>query len=146
MLSAQIRSTNSVKANFIMPRIAGIDIPNKKRIEIALTYVFVIVKSLSKEILKKASINPDTKTEKLSEKEVNKLREIIESKNYKIEGDLRREIMMNIKRLKEISSYRGIRHIKGLPVRGQRTRTNTRTIRGNVRRTMGSGKRKAEKT
>lgn len=129
-----------------MARIAGINIPDKKIIEIALTYVFGISKFLSKKILRQANINPGTKTEKLSEKEINKLREIIESKNYKIEGDLRREIMMNIKRLKEISSYRGTRHIKGLPVRGQQTRTNSRTIRGNVRRTMGSGKRRAEKT
>lgn len=129
-----------------MARIAGINIPDNKRIEIALTYVFGIGRSLSGKILKQASINPDTKTEKLSEKEINKLREIIEGKNYKIEGDLRRERMMNIKRLKEINSYRGIRHIRGLPVRGQQTQTNTRTIRGNVRRTMASGRRRAEKT
>jgi len=130
-----------------MARIAGINIPDKKRIEIALTYIFGIGNSLSKKILKQADINPDTKTEKLSEEEVNKLREIIEGKNYKIEGDLRREIMINIKRLKEIGSYRGIRHLRKLPVRGQQTRTNTRTIRGNVRGTVGSGRRKAaEKT
>jgi len=83
---------------------------------------------------------------RLSEEEINKLREIIEGKKYKIEGDLRRELMTNIKRLKEIGSYRGIRHIKGLPVRGQQTKTNSRTVRGNIRRTMGSGKRKMEKT
>jgi small subunit ribosomal protein S13 len=130
-----------------MVRIAGINIPDKKRIEIALTYIYGIGKSLSKQILEKVKINPDTKTEKLSEPEINKLREIIESKKYKIEGDLRREKIMNIKRLKEIGCYRGIRHIKGLPVRGQQTKTNTRTVRGNVRRTMGSGRRRAaEKT
>lgn len=129
-----------------MPRIAGINIPDKKRIEIALTYIYGIGRSLSNQILKKANINPDVKTEKLSEEQLNKLREIIESKTYKIEGDLKREKMMNIKRLKEIGSYRGIRHIKGLPVRGQQTKTNSRTARGNIRRTMGSGKRKMEKT
>lgn len=130
-----------------MPRIAGINIPDKKRIEIALTYIFGIGKSLSGKILKQAGINPDIKTEKLSEEEVNKLREIIEGKNYKIEGDLRRETMMNIKRLKEIGSYRGFRHLKNLPVRGQQTKTNTRTVRGNIRRTMGSGRHKGlEKT
>jgi len=126
-----------------MTRIAGVNLPDKKRIEIALTYIYGIGKSLSKQILEKVKINPDTKTEKLSESEITKLREIIESKKYKIEGDLKRERMMNIKRLKEIGSYRGIRHIKGLPVRGQQTRTNARTVRGNVRKTMGSGRRKA---
>jgi small subunit ribosomal protein S13 len=130
-----------------MARIAGINIPDKKRIEIALTYIFGIGRSLSGKILKQAGINPDIKTEKLSEEEVNKLREIIEGKDYKIEGDLRRETMMNIKRLKEVGSYRGFRHLKNLPVRGQQTKTNTRTIRGNVRRTMSSGRRKGlEKT
>ena len=130
-----------------MARIAGINIPDKKRIEIALTYIFGIGRSLSGKILKQADINPDIKTEKLSEEKVNKLREIIEGKNYKIEGDLRRETMMNIKRLKEIGSYRGFRHLKNLPARGQQTKTNTRTVRGNIRRTMGSGRRKGtEKT
>ncbi len=129
-----------------MARIAGINIPDKKRIEIALTYIYGIGKSLSKKILEEAKISPDIKAEKLSEEEINKLREIIEGKKYKIEGDLRRELMTNIKRLKEIGSYRGIRHIKGLPARGQQTKTNSRTVRGNVRRTMGSGKRKMEKT
>lgn len=129
-----------------MARIAGINIPDKKRIEIALTYIYGIGKSLSKKILEEAKISPDIKAEKLSEEEINKLREIIEGKKYKIEGDLRRELMTNIKRLKEIGSYRGIRHIKGLPARGQQTKTNSRTVRGNVRRTMGSGKRRTEKT
>jgi small subunit ribosomal protein S13 len=129
-----------------MVRIAGIDVPDKKRIEIALTYIFGIGRSLSGKILKQAKINPDTKTDKLSEAEVGKLRQIIESREHKTEGDLRREKMMNIKRLKEIGSYRGSRHIKALPVRGQQTRTNTRTVRGNIRKTMGSGKRKMEKT
>ena len=129
-----------------MVRIAGADIPDKKRIEVSLTYIFGIGRSLSKKILKDRKINPDTITEKLSDQEISKLREIIESKSYMVEGDLRREKMINIKRLKETGTYRGIRHSKGLPVRGQKTQTNSRTIRGNVRRTMGSGKRKLEKT
>jgi small subunit ribosomal protein S13 len=128
-----------------MPRIAGINIPDNKRIEIALTYIHGIGRSLCNKILAQARINPDIKANKLSLEEVNRLREIIE-KGYRVEGDLRREKMMNIKRLKDIGSYRGIRHIKGLPVRGQRTKTNTRTVRGNVRKTMGSGKRALEKT
>ena len=129
-----------------MPRIAGVNIPDKKRIEIALTYIYGIGRSLSNQILKQAEINPDLKAEKLSVEQVNKLKEIVE-KGYKVEGELRREKMLNIKRLKDIGCYRGIRHIKGLPVRGQRTKTNTRTVRGNIRRTMGSGrKRAAEKT
>jgi len=129
-----------------MARIAGVNIPDKKRIEIALTYIYGIGRSLSNKILAETNINPDVRTEKLTEEQLNKLRGIIEGRRFKIEGDLRREKMMNIKRLKEIGSYRGIRHIKGLPVRGQQTRTNTRTVRGNVRKTMGSGKRKLEKT
>jgi len=129
-----------------MPRIAGVNIPENKRIEIALTYIYGLGQSLSRQILAQAKINPNIRAKQLSPEEVNRLKEIVEKK-YKIEGDLRRERMLNIKRLKDISCYRGIRHIKGLPVRGQQTRTNTRTIRGNVRRTMGSGrKRAAEKT
>ena len=128
-----------------MARIAGINIPNDKRIEIALTYVFGIGNTTSKKILKAAQIDPNIRTEKLSETEINKLREIIE-KNYKIEGDLRSEIAFNIKRLKEIGSYRGERHKRSLPVRGQRTKTNARTKRGK-KVTVGSGKKKAaEKT
>ena len=129
-----------------MARIAGVNSPDDKRIEIALTYIFGIGHSLSNEILKLAKINPDQRTKQLSDKELNSLRKIIDEQKYRIEGDLRRETMMNIKRLKEIGSYRGLRHTKGLPARGQHTRTNTRTSRGNVRRTMGSGKRKLEKT
>ncbi|MDP2934218.1 MAG: 30S ribosomal protein S13 [bacterium] len=129
-----------------MLRIAGISVPEKKRIEIALTYIYGIGRSLSIKILKQADINPDTRTEKLTEAQISKLRELIEGKKFKIEGDLRRDIMMNIKRLKEIGCYRGLRHIKNLPARGQQTKTNSRTRRGNVRRTMGSGKRKLEKT
>jgi small subunit ribosomal protein S13 len=125
-----------------MARIAGVNIPENKRIEIALTYVYGIGRVSSQLILAKAKIDPNTRTSKLSNQEVNRLREVVE-KEYRVEGELRREKMMNIKRLKDIGCYRGIRHIKGLPVRGQRTKTNTRTVRGNVRRTMGSGRRKA---
>ncbi len=127
-------------------RIAGVTIPSDKRVEIALTYIFGIGRSRSNEILQKTGINPDIRVKKLSEEEINKIRNVIE-KEYKVEGDLRREILGNIKRLKEIGCYRGIRHIKGLPARGQRTKTNSRTVRGNVRRTMGSGRRPpAQKT
>lgn len=127
-------------------RIAGTVIPNDKRVEIALTYIFGIGLSSSGKIIKEAGVSPDTMVKDLPETEVNKLREIIE-KRFKVEGDLRREIFSNIKRLKEIGSYRGARHAKGLPVRGQRTKTNSRTVRGNVRRTMGSGRKpSAQKT
>lgn len=123
-----------------MPRIAGVNIPEEKQIFISLTYIYGIGKALALKILKKANIDPFKKAGQLSEKEVASLREIIESE-CKVEGELRREIMESIKRLKEIKCWRGIRHIKGLPVRGQKTRKNSRTIRGNVRRTVGSGKK-----
>ena len=126
-------------------RIAGVTLPANKRIEIAVTYIFGIGTSASHKVLAASKINPDTRTKDLTEDEVNRLREYIE-KNYKTEGELRREVMSNVKRLKEIGSYRGARHSKGLPARGQRTKTNSRTVRGNVRKTMGSGKRKLEKT
>lgn len=123
-----------------MPRIAGINIPENKQIVIALTYIYGIGRPLSGIILKEAGIDPMKKASQLTAQEVAKLKEIIE-KNHKIEGELRRTIMMNIKRLKDIGSWRGFRHIKGLPVRGQRTKTNTRTVRGNVRKTVGSGRK-----
>ena len=123
-----------------MPRIAGINIPDNKQISFALAYIYGIGRSLSKKILVQAGISPSIKAKDLNADEVNRLKEIIE-KNYKIEGELRRETMMNIKRLKDINCWRGIRHIKGLPVRGQRTKTNNRTIRGNVRKTVGSGRK-----
>lgn len=129
-----------------MVRIMGINVPDKKRIEIALTYIYGIGRSLSVKILKSAGIDLNKKSETLTEEEFNKIKAIIEKSNYRLEGELRRDKMMNIKRLKEIGCYRGTRHAKGLPVRGQQTKTNSRTIRGNVRRTMGSGKRKLEKT
>jgi small subunit ribosomal protein S13 len=123
-----------------MPRIAGVNIPENKRIQIALTYIYGIGNSLSKKILEGLKIDINKKASVLTQKEVNDLKEFIE-KNYKIEGDLRRQIMINIKRLKDIGAWRGLRHIKGLPVRGQRTKTNNRTVRGNVRKTMGSGRK-----
>jgi len=125
-------------------RIAGITLPNK-RIEIALTYIYGIGRSRAQKILKQMKINLNTRANDLAPEEVNRLREEIE-KNYKIEGELRRDVSANIKRLKEINSYRGSRHAKGLPARGQRTKTNSRTTRGNVRRTMGSGRSKLTKT
>ena len=112
-----------------MARIAGVDIPNQKRVEIALTYIYGIGQTSAKEILVKTGINPDTRAKDLTEAEVAKLREEIEN-NYTVEGDLRREVALNIKNMVEINCYRGIRHRKGLPVRGQRTKTNARTRKG----------------
>jgi len=129
-----------------MVRIAGINIPDEKRIVIALTYIYGIGNSRSMKILTDLSIDPNTRTKSLTEKDVAALKNNIE-KNYMIEGELKHLKVMNIKRLKDISSYRGIRHSRGLPVRGQRTRTNTRTVRGNVRKTAGSGRKPtAQKT
>ena len=123
-----------------MPIIAGVEIPENKKIWIALTYIYGIGRTLSWKILREAKVNPELKAKDLKPEELNRLKEIIE-KNYKVEGELRREKLMNIKRLKDIGCWRGLRHIKGLPVRGQRTRTNSRTVRGNVRKTVGSGRR-----
>jgi small subunit ribosomal protein S13 len=120
-------------------RIAGIDLPRDKRVEIALTYIFGIGRPTSNKILQATGINPDTRVRDLTEDEVSKLRDYIE-KNLKVEGDLRREISLNIKRLIEIGSYRGIRHRRGLPVRGQRTKTNARTRKG-PRRTVANKKK-----
>jgi small subunit ribosomal protein S13 len=129
-----------------MARIAGVNIPDDKRIEIALTYIHGIGRPRSKKILADLSMNPDVRTKTLGENDINKLKDYIE-KNFTIEGELRHQKQMNIKRLKDIGSYRGVRHAKGLPVRGQKTKTNTRTVRGNVRKTMGSGRKPAaEKT
>lgn len=125
-----------------MARIAGVTLPNNKRIEIALTYIFGIGRNLANTILQTIKIDPNKRTKDLSDDEVKKLRDIIE-KEHRVEGELHRDILMNIKRLKEINSYRGSRHSKGLTVRGQRTKTNSRSVRGNVRRTMGSGRAKA---
>jgi|SRR5699024_8813493 len=111
-----------------MARIAGIDLPRDKRVEVGLTYIFGIGRSRSLEILNNAGVNPDTRIKDLTESEVSKIRELIN--DYEVEGDLRRETALNIRRLKEINSYRGIRHRRGLPVRGQRTKTNARTRKG----------------
>lgn len=123
-----------------MPRIAGVNIPENKQILFALTYIYGIGRSLSRKILAEARIDSQIRTIKLTSVEISKIKEAIEKK-YKTEGELRRERMMAIKRLKDIGCWRGIRHIKRLPVRGQRTKTNTRTVRGNVRKTVGSGRR-----
>jgi small subunit ribosomal protein S13 len=124
-------------------RISGINIPDNKRLEVALTYIFGIGPTRSKDILNKASLSYDKKAKDLTEAEEKTIRGFVEG--YKIEGDLKREISANIKRLKDIKCYRGLRHMKRLPTRGQRTKTNSRTVRGNVRSTMGSGRKKMEK-
>lgn len=129
-----------------MARVAGINIPNEKRIEASLPYVYGVGFPLAKKILAETKVDPNKRTKDLTEEELNKIRDYIE-KNFKVEGQLRQQILLNIKRLKEIGAYRGTRHIKGLPVRGQRTKTNSRTRHGNVRKTAGSGKKKsADKT
>ena len=125
-------------------RIAGTNIPDNKHADIALTYIYGVGPSRSKNILKEAKITATKKIQDLTPEELNSIRDIIAK--LRIEGDLRREVSSNIKRLKDIKSYRGVRHSRRLPVRGQRTKTNTRTVRGNVRVTMGSGRRKLEKT
>lgn len=122
-----------------MARIAGVDLPRDKRVEIGLTYIFGLGRTTANRILQEANVNPDTRVRDLTEDEVIRLRDLIE-KSYKVEGDLRREIALNIRRLIEIGSYRGIRHRRGLPVRGQRTKTNARTRKG-PRRTV-AGKKK----
>lgn len=127
-----------------MPRIAGIDIPEKKRIEISLTYIYGVGRTLAGQIIKHTKIDPGKRASELTVQEINLLKDFIE-KNYKIEGDLRRGIMLNIKRLKDVKAYRGIRHIKSLPVKGQRTKSNSRTRRGNKRRTVGSGRKALDK-
>lgn len=121
-----------------MARIAGVDLPRNKRVEIGLTYIYGIGRSRSNEILEKAGVDPDTKIKDLTESELSTLRSIIDE--YPVEGDLRREVSLNLKRLKEINCYRGIRHKRGLPVRGQRTKTNARTRKGP--KTASKGKKK----
>ncbi len=122
--------------------IKGVMLPPNKRIEIALRYLYGVGPARATVALRQVGIDPGIRTKDLTEEQMTKLRNAVE-KSYVIEGDLRREVMMNIKRLKEIGSYRGIRHSRHLPVRGQRTKTNTRTVRGNVRKTMGSGRKDA---
>ncbi len=124
-----------------MARISGVDLPKNKRTEIGLTYIYGIGQTVSRKILKEASVPVDTKIKDLTEEEIVRIRDII--KNYKVEGDLRKEVSLNIKRLMDIGTYRGVRHRRGLPVRGQRTKTNARTKRGK-RKTVGVGKRKEE--
>ena len=126
-----------------MARIAGIDVPREKRVEIALTYIYGIGPTTSRQILEKTRINPDTRVRDLTEDEVHRLREVID-RDHKVEGDLRREVALNIKRLTEIGCYRGLRHRRNLPVRGQRTRTNARTKRG-ARKTVAGRKKAAAK-
>lgn len=128
-----------------MLRIAGVNVPDEKRVEISLTYVYGIGISSSRKILDELGISYDKRTKDLSETEQNRIREVIEKK-IRVEGELKHQVRSNVKRLKEIGCYRGTRHQKGLPVRGQRTKTNSRTVRGNVRKTMGSGRVKTEKT
>ncbi len=127
-----------------MPRLVGVDIPKEKRIEIALGYIYGIGRSLSNKILKIANISPDKRAKDLTEEEIARLSSVIQ-KDYKVEGDLRREVSANIKRLIDIGSYKGLRHRRGLPVRGQRTRTNARTRKG-PRKTVGVIRQKVERT
>jgi len=128
-----------------MARIAGVTIPNEKRIVIALTYIHGVGNATSQQVLKEAGIDENVRTKDLSDDQINTIRAIVE-KDRRLEGDLRRLILSNIKRLKEIGAYRGTRHAKNLPGRGQRTKSNSRTVRGNVRRTAGSGRRTLTKT
>lgn len=122
-------------------RIAGVNIPNNKRVEIALTYIYGVGRPRANKILKSLKLNPDTRVNDLTEDEANALRNTVEKSGFLIEGDLKREVLGNIKRLKEIKCFRGVRHMRQLPARGQRTKTNSRTVRGNVRKTMGSGRK-----
>ncbi len=123
-------------------RIVGVNIPDNKKIEYSLPYIYGIGLPLARKVLKSTNVDGGKRAKELTAAEVNRIQEYID-KNFRIEGDLRREIMLNIKRLKEIQAYRGARHMRGLPVRGQRTKTNSRTRRGNVRKTMGSGRKPA---
>ncbi|HKL17247.1 MAG TPA: 30S ribosomal protein S13 [Patescibacteria group bacterium] len=127
-----------------MARIEGVNLPSKKRIEIGLTYIFGIGRSRSNKILEKAKIDKNKKVEELTSKETDKIKKIVEE--YKTEGALKREVAANIKRLKDIKCYRGSRHKRNLPARGQQTQTNSRTVRGNARRTLATGKRSGPKT
>ncbi|MDF1497165.1 MAG: 30S ribosomal protein S13 [Patescibacteria group bacterium] len=128
-----------------MARISGVVLPQNKRIDIALTYIFGIGKTRAEKIIKETGVDPSIRTKDLSADQEKILREAVE-KTYRVEGELRREVLSNIKRMKEISCFRGTRHAKKLPARGQRSKTNSRTVRGNIRHTAGSGKRKLEKT
>ncbi len=126
-----------------MARIAGVDLPRSKRVDVGLTYIYGIGKSRSKEIVEEAEVDPSTRVEDLTEVEVSKLRELVDG--YRVEGDLRREVQLNVKRLIEIGCYRGLRHRRNLPVRGQRTRTNARTRKGPKKTVAGRGRRRGTK-
>jgi small subunit ribosomal protein S13 len=127
-----------------MARIAGVDLPRNKRVEVGLTYIYGIGRSLSGEVLRKASVDPNTRVKDLTESEITALREVID-REYQVEGDLRRKVQMNIRRLIDIGCYRGLRHRRSLPVRGQRTRTNARTKRGPKKTVPGRGRRRGMK-
>jgi len=127
-----------------MARIEGVDLPRNKRVEVGLTYLFGVGPTRARAILSATKVNPDTRIKDLTEAEVSSIRDYV-SKNYKVEGDLRREVQLNIKRLIEIGSYRGLRHRRNLPVRGQRTRTNSRTRKGTKKTVAGRGRRRATK-
>jgi small subunit ribosomal protein S13 len=127
-----------------MARIAGVDLPRDKRVEVGLTYIYGVGRPRSNEILEQTGINPDTRIKDLAEAEVAQLREILD-REYRVEGDLRREVQMNIKRLQEIGCYRGLRHRRNLPVHGQRTRTNARTAKGPKKTVAGRGRRRGAK-
>jgi small subunit ribosomal protein S13 len=122
-----------------MARVAGVDLPRNKRMEVALTYIYGVGQTLAKRILAQANVSPDTRTDQLTDAEIARIREVLD-REYKVEGDLRREVSMNIKRLMDLGTYRGLRHRKGLPVRGQRTRTNARTRKGPRRAVAGKKK------
>lgn len=126
-------------------RILGVNIPDNKRVEIALTYIYGVGPSMSRKIIGATNIDADKRAQRLTSEEINKIQNFIE-KNISAEGELRQMVRRNIQRLKDLQVYRGMRHARRLPVRGQRTRTNSRTVRGNVRKTAGSGKKKLEKT
>ena len=146
MLFAKTLNISNAKDNFMPIRISGVTLPDKKQIVIALTSIYGLGRPLSERILEEAGISPTTKTQDLTSGEEQALRDYIE-KNLRVEGELRRDVAMNIKRHKDIGTFRGLRHTRGLPVRGQRTKTNSRTVRGNVRRTAGSGRKSSnEKT
>ena len=142
LFAKQTRGINKDKVNFSM-RLLGITIPENKRLEIGLTALYGIGRSRAQEILKKAGVDFGIRPKNLSVEQENKIRSVVES--FTLEGDLKRQVAGNIKRLKDIKAYRGLRHAKVLPVRGQRTKTNSRTRRGNVRKTMGTGRKAAEK-
>lgn len=128
-----------------MARIAGVNIPSDKRVVIALTYVYGVGPTTAKKVLKAANVDESIRVKDLTDEQVNTIRSVID-KNHTVEGELRREVLQNIKRLKDIGCYRGTRHAKNLPVRGQRTKTNSRTVRGNKRMSAGSGRRTLTKT